>query len=201
MRARQTALQLELQRAGFALASPQSRPGSPRTGHLPGEMAAAINHLAASFGALPGARFAPGAWDIALTGGILVELDEQSHFTRYRAASLGFPWSPFLPWHGPYGYYCPAFEYRALTHGGYWANRSSTIMFGGADSARGLWALRFTALEAARRVRRHQGCLGSLHARIHAGPPVHLRHRRRSTARRRVGRPCGPGSGGSAAPC
>ena len=130
---RQSALQLELQRAGFVLAHPQSKPGGPRTGHLPREMAAAINHLAASFGAAPGARFAPGAWDIALAGGLLVELDEQSHFNRYRTATLNLPWSPFLPWHGPYSRYCPAFEYRALAHGGYWANRSSTIMFGGAD--------------------------------------------------------------------
>lgn len=129
---RQSELELELQRSGFVLAG--SKPGGARTEHLPGEMSAALSALAVTLGAGPGERFAPGGWDIALTGGLLVELDEESHFNRHRAATLDLPWGRCLPWNGPYERYCAEFEHRAGAGGGFWTSPSSARMFGGADA-------------------------------------------------------------------
>jgi hypothetical protein len=43
-------------------------------------------------------QFGPGAWDLAFEDRLVVELDEQLHFNRYRATTLNEEWARFLPW-------------------------------------------------------------------------------------------------------
>jgi len=40
----------------------------------------------------------PGAWDLAFTNGMVIELDEELHFNRHRALAL----SPEVPWADDY---------------------------------------------------------------------------------------------------
>lgn len=56
----------------------------------------------------------PNSWDLALDGGLLVELDEELHFNRYRRQTLQAPWAQALPWTDPYLEYCNAEEERCL---------------------------------------------------------------------------------------
>jgi hypothetical protein len=39
----------------------------------------------------------PGAWDLVFADGLVVELDEELHFNRYRAQSLQNEWATDLP--------------------------------------------------------------------------------------------------------
>lgn len=75
----------------------------------------------------------PGGWDIALTDGRLVELDEELHFNRYRAATFrDLPLSS-LPWCSVYEEQCVAYERDCLRAGRWgrrWANDSAVKMFG-----------------------------------------------------------------------
>ena len=63
-------------------------------------------------------RFAPGGWDLVTTDGLAVELDEQFHFTRYRAMTLRTQRLAALPWAEPYLEYCAQFETAAARGGG-----------------------------------------------------------------------------------
>lgn len=81
-------------------------------------------------------RFRPGAWDLAFEDGLVVELDEQLHFNRYRATTLHEEWARFLPWRGSYLVYCQEREADCLTDGGWgkrWTNPSCERLFGPAD--------------------------------------------------------------------
>src|SRR4051812_47096159 len=44
----------------------------------------------------------PGGWDLTFDGPLVIELDEQLHFNRYRATSLETSWSARLPWTAAY---------------------------------------------------------------------------------------------------
>ena len=80
-----------------------------------------------------------GRWDLAF-GDVLVELDEEQHFNRYRAQTLS----------SPIYHNCSAFvvvdyqtqchhrerECVAKCHGGYWTNPSCERQFGPADPIR-----------------------------------------------------------------
>ncbi len=79
----------------------------------------------------------PGVWDIVLTDGLIVELDEEQHFNRYRRITLDVPWADALPWADDYRRYCVEHEDAALKkakRGGYWASPSTEGMFGAADA-------------------------------------------------------------------
>jgi hypothetical protein len=78
-------------------------------------------------------RLAPGSWDVVYADGLLVELDEDMHFHRYRGATLNAPWSEGLPWTEPYRSYVVEGERRAGTGGRRWTNPSAERMFGAAD--------------------------------------------------------------------
>jgi hypothetical protein len=83
------------------------------------------------------AVFRPGVWDIVLTDGLIVELDEEQHFNRYRHTTLDVPWADALPWAGDYRRYSVEHEDAALKkakRGGYWASPSTEAMFGAADA-------------------------------------------------------------------
>jgi hypothetical protein len=80
--------------------------------------------------------FRPGAWALAYEGGILVELDEELHFNRYRAATLQRTWSPALPWQATYLGYCRDGEARCLgaaKWGSRWTSPPSERLLGSAD--------------------------------------------------------------------
>ncbi|GAA5141766.1 hypothetical protein GCM10023340_04010 [Nocardioides marinquilinus] len=77
----------------------------------------------------------PGAWDLC-AGGTVIELDEELHFNRYRAATLEGEWAAALPWCDDYRELCGVREpecLRAATWGKRWANPSSDRLFGGSS--------------------------------------------------------------------
>lgn len=77
-----------------------------------------------------------GAWDILLEDGLIVELDEDAHFNRYRAQTLNAPWANELPWTDAYLRYCRTFEDGCLSGAGwskYWESPGFKKMFGPSD--------------------------------------------------------------------
>lgn len=75
-----------------------------------------------------------GGWDLVFEGPLVVELDEELHFNRYRAMTLNAPWSPELPWHDDYLMYCHEHEADCLAAGRWgkrWTNDSCARMFTG----------------------------------------------------------------------
>ncbi|WP_236967665.1 DUF7255 family protein [Microbacterium aurantiacum] len=83
----------------------------------------------------------PLGWDITTTGGLIVELDEEQHFNRYRAATLNTSWAVHLPWREDYLAYCSELEHIALkghSGGGFWSSEGSVDQFGPAGPRRSL---------------------------------------------------------------
>jgi hypothetical protein len=78
----------------------------------------------------------PGAWNIAC-GDLVIELDEEWHFNRYRAFTLDSP--SYVKMNFPvalYQDYCTRFEpqcIEAASTGGWWATPSSQFAFGDGD--------------------------------------------------------------------
>jgi hypothetical protein len=107
------------------------KPSRPRGEQLGDELSALYRQL----GGLQNApMFAPGGWDLTFEGGLVVELDEQLHFNRYRALTLATSWSAGLPWTEAYLEQCHCHEDRCLKDGRTqqrWTNRSSARMFTG----------------------------------------------------------------------
>ncbi|MFE5671673.1 hypothetical protein ACFQ58_08690 [Agromyces sp. NPDC056523] len=84
-------------------------------------------------GQLEAPQFAPGAWDLVFADGLHVELDEQLHFNRYRAATLDSPWTSELAWTPAYKAYCTSEEARCLKDGRSqkrWTSPPAERMFG-----------------------------------------------------------------------
>jgi len=76
----------------------------------------------------------PGAWDLVFDSPLLVELDEELHFNRYRAATLAASWEQQLPWTASYRDHCADHEDDCLTAGSWgkrWTNDSAGRMFSG----------------------------------------------------------------------
>ena len=74
----------------------------------------------------------PGPWDLAM-GGLLIELDEELHFNRYREMTLARPWADALPWSLSYRDACATREpdcLRAAQWGQRWTSSGSEGMFG-----------------------------------------------------------------------
>jgi hypothetical protein len=83
----------------------------------------------------------PGGWDLAFGDGLLVELDEQQDFNRYRAMTLKPPWADSLPWARCYQFYCNDREVECMRYGkaqGRWTNPSAERFFGAAQVRGGL---------------------------------------------------------------
>lgn len=136
--ARATALGAALAAAGFDVAA-HGAP-APRLDILPADLRAAIVALYRELGGQqeqPVLR--PGAWDLALADGMVIELDEELHFNRYRARTLAAPWARKLPWSKPYRLMCDGHEDECVAAGSWgkrWTNESSEQMFGpGAPAA------------------------------------------------------------------
>ena len=78
--------------------------------------------------------FRPGPWDLVFVDGLVVELDEELHFNRYRATTLGSSWEQRLPWTTDYRRYCSDRESDCLSAGAWgkrWTNESAGRMFVG----------------------------------------------------------------------
>jgi hypothetical protein len=122
-------LQAQLVRAG--LTPVVTQPARP-TGHTQHDELLSIYRQLGGLLALPAWR--PGTWDLVFDGGLVVELDEELHFNRYRAMTLDASWGSDLPWTDEYRAYCAEFEGRCLAAGCWgkrWTNDSSARMFTG----------------------------------------------------------------------
>ena len=134
--ARANALQGLMVQAGFrATAVP---PPPPRLDALD---ASARDRVSEVFEALsertPMPPLRPGAWDLAFDDGLVVELDEELHFNRYRALTLQMPWAIDLPWHDTYLVHCRDRETECLAAGRWgkrWTNPSCESLFGPPDT-------------------------------------------------------------------
>lgn len=75
----------------------------------------------------------PGGWDIVLTDGRVLELDEEQHFNRYRAASLKPVWARALPWCAEYRDQSRRYEFvckRVASGGRFLSSPVAERMFG-----------------------------------------------------------------------
>ena len=130
---RATALRELLGAAGLRAVSP---PTPPRVADLSTEGVGIVGRLYESFGGrLTPAALLPGAWDLAVDG-LLVELDEELHFNRYRRLTLAEDWATELPWTANYRRLCSDFESRCVAAGSWgsrWTNSSCAKHFGDAD--------------------------------------------------------------------
>jgi hypothetical protein len=79
--------------------------------------------------------FRPGAWDLTM-GDLVIELDEELHFNRFRAMTLDVSWASDLPWAEDYRVFCREYESRCLSAGRWgkrWTSPSTARMFSGGD--------------------------------------------------------------------
>ena len=133
--ARATALKSLMVQVGFrSIATP---PPAPRLDAL---NKSARDRVVELFGTLsertPMPPLRPGAWDLAFDDGLVVELDEELHFNRYRTRTLQMPWATDLPWHDTYLLHCQDREAVCLAAGRWgkrWTNPSCELMFGPPD--------------------------------------------------------------------
>jgi hypothetical protein len=129
------ALEDLLVRAGFEPLA--DKPPAPHLQDLPEKRIAEIMDL---YRALGGSRLQPnlrpGPWDLALQGGVVVELDEEPNFNRYRRLTLEPDWAEPLPWRDDYLRYTLDGEGDCLASaasGRRWTNTSCEALFGVAD--------------------------------------------------------------------
>ncbi len=83
----------------------------------------------------------PRGWDISTRDGLIVELDEEQHFNRYRSVTLRTVWASTLPWSRAYLEYCDLHEETALrkcSGVGFWESPGSVAQFGSAGLPREL---------------------------------------------------------------
>ena len=81
----------------------------------------------------PAPHFRPGSWDLVCEGELIVQLDEELHFNRYRAQTLDGDWAKDLPWTTPYKEQCTRFESLCMKAGRWgkrWTNPSTEKLFG-----------------------------------------------------------------------
>lgn len=129
---RAKALEALLGTAGIDVHGPAR---SFRLSDLPADRLATARAIFDTLGGTGFARVSgPGAWDITAADGLVVELDEEQHFNRYRAATLPHLAPLSLPWAAPYLDYCASREHRCGANRGWWSNPSAERIFG--ESAR-----------------------------------------------------------------
>jgi hypothetical protein len=113
-----------------------SAPPGPRLADLGGDVAESIIGLYRSLGGnRPTPTLRPGKWDLVLEDDLLIELDEELHFNRYRRATLEPKWAHMLPWRDDYARHCDQMEGICLSAGSWgkrWSTPSCEAMFGSA---------------------------------------------------------------------
>jgi hypothetical protein len=135
---RAAALRELLEAAGFQSAA--VTPAPPRLHDLEADLAGSILTTYRTFGGTeqdPALR--PGAWDLAFEDGLVIELDEELHFNRYRGQTLSADWADALPWQTEYLRQSEAQEAFCLSAGSWgkrWTNPSCERMFGTAAEPR-----------------------------------------------------------------
>lgn len=133
--ARANALKTLLASVGWI---PVKSPRLTRVTDLPADLRVRVQATYATLGGLPSAagRIRPGPYDLAFQhpdrGLVVVELDEEQHFTQWREQTLQQPWAGDVPWTEPYLRYCSESPHYRL-HGHYWTSPASERMFGPAD--------------------------------------------------------------------
>lgn len=85
-------------------------------------------------GLSPAPTLRPGSWDMQTHDNLYIELDEEFHFTRYRAATLQLSTFARLPWTPTHLAFCAAHEKAAARGGGRWTSASTEKMFGPSDA-------------------------------------------------------------------
>lgn len=122
-----------LESAGLTRSTPPPRPSLDS---LPAEAVNEFTSLYEDLGGLQASPvFRPGAWDLSF-GDVVIELDEELHFNRYRAQTLGASWAAKLPWEADYARYCDDHEAECLSAGRWgkrWTNPSASRMFSGGE--------------------------------------------------------------------
>lgn len=110
-----------------------ARPRPPRLADLPVPLRSEVPDLYRQLGGkLDEPLLRPGAWDLPYSD-VIVELDEDMHFNRYRTLTLGAPFAASLPWAATYRQHAGAHEGRAGTGGRRWTSPPAERMFGPAD--------------------------------------------------------------------
>lgn len=132
MGTQQDALTALLREAGFAPAA-HPRPNAPRIRALGLAEEVGLIYRALS-GRSSEPRSQPGPWDIPCDR-VIVELDEQRHFNRYRSVTLNAPtYGSCKVIDVPeYRTFCETYEpdcLRSARHRGYWTNASAEREFG-----------------------------------------------------------------------
>lgn len=121
-----------LQEAGLSF---RQSSGSLRMTDLRSDARAEVMRVHAMLGGLsPAPILRPGPWDMRTLDGLHVELDEEFHFTRYRAATLRRPALSDLPWTPTHLTFCVTYEGAAARGGGRWTSPSTEKMFGPSDA-------------------------------------------------------------------
>ncbi len=123
-----------MEAAGFKAAEPIP---PPRTADLPPDGKDLVLDIYRSLGGTESpAKFRPGAWDLVFEGSLVVELDEELHFNRYRHTTLEPTQTTGLPWRDTYRCFAIDHEAECLAAGRWgkrWTNPSCERMFGPAD--------------------------------------------------------------------
>ena len=122
---------------GIGFKEATSRPQPPRLAALLPDARAEIGLLYRQLGGLiESPLLRPGAWDLAFEDGLIVELDEELHFNRYRNWTLESPRVKDMPWSRDYLRFTAEFETGCLAAGKWgkrWTNPSCEALFGTAD--------------------------------------------------------------------
>lgn len=134
---RANALREILQRVGFGAGSAEEHP--PTIDALDPSLRAEVHGLLEELGGDPrhGHPLRPGAWDLVFDGRVVVELDEELHFNRYRSMTLRADWAGGLPWQDRYLQLCGEREpdcLAAAKWGKRWTNPSCERLFGTASA-------------------------------------------------------------------
>lgn len=85
-------------------------------------------------------RLAPGKWDLSFHD-LVVELDEELHFNRYRLVTLSQGWSEALPWAAGYQAFSLDHEGACVLAGSWgkrWTTASTEAQFGPAGAPKDL---------------------------------------------------------------
>lgn len=124
-----------LVQSGFKPVS--TKPRAPRSHELRPDLIVDLVDLYHELGGiLDNPTLRPGGWDLAFEDGLVVELDEQLHFNRYRASTLSRGWSRQLPMTDDYLSYSSNYEALCLADGRWgkrWTNPSCERLFGAPD--------------------------------------------------------------------
>jgi hypothetical protein len=132
---RARALESLLLAAGFRAESARVSP--PRIDELAPEARQYVLDVYLALGGIPHPpALRPGSWDLVFEGGLVVELDEELHFNRYRHLTLEPEWTAALPWRHDYLVHSVDHEAACLAAarwGARWTNQSCERLFGAAD--------------------------------------------------------------------